>query len=97
VSGSRRARNKQAEARARQTQVEQREAEKRKQITLRQYRMRRAAGWSLVGLGVLIGVTHWLTHLQVIPVPSQGVADLVAGYPMAALIVIAGSIVLSKA
>lgn len=66
-------------------------------MTLAQYRRRRAAGWALVALGVAIGVQHWLAHLGLFHVISPGWDDLVVGYPMAALLVIVGSIVLTKA
>lgn len=84
-------------SRARETQAAQREAGARRQTTLRRYRFLRAAGWSLVGVAVATGVSHWLSHLQLWSFASQGVMDLVAGYPMALLLGIAGSIVLSKA
>ncbi len=68
-----------------------------RRISLRRYRFERAAGWTLVGLAIVIGVSHWLTHVGVWGFASQGVMDLVAGYPMAAVLGIAGSIVLSRA
>ena len=83
-------------ARARETQATQQKARERKQITLRAYRFRRALGWSLVGLGVTVAVSHWLTHIQLWGFASQGIMDLVAGYPMAALLGISGAVVLSR-
>jgi len=50
----------------------------------------------LVGLGVVVGVSHWLTHLAAWDFASQGIEDLVAGYPMALLLGIGGAVVLSR-
>lgn len=93
-AGSRR-RDKRAEARAKETQRAQHEAEAGK-LTLAAYRRRRLLGWSLVGLGVVVGVQHWLSHLGLFSVISPGVDDVVVGYPLAGLLGIAGAIVLSK-
>lgn len=82
---------------ARETQAAQQKASQRKQLTVAQYRLRRILGWSLVGLGVVVGVSHWLAHIQVWRFASPGVMDLVAGYPVAVILGIAGSIVLTKA
>ena len=59
--------------------------------------MRRIGGWSLIGVGVAVGASHWLSHLGLWRFASEGVMDLTAGYPTAALLVVVGSIVLSKA
>ena len=92
-----RSRKGKASAQAGRTQRAQREAEQRKSLTFGQYRRRRAAGWVLVSLAVLVGVSHWLTHLGVWGgFARQGVMDLVAGYPMALLLGIGGAITLSK-
>ena len=96
ATGPSRQRDKRREVQARQTQAAQQQAKERKQITLRAYRVRRAIGWGLVGLGIAVGVSHWLAHIGVWAFASQGVMDLVAGYPMAALLVIVGSIVLGR-
>lgn len=90
-----RPRDKRHEAQARETQAAQR-ASTRKQLTLRQYQLRRAFAWGLVVLGILVGVTHWLAHLGLWSFAKQGVMDLVAGYPMAALLAILGSIMLGR-
>lgn len=95
-TGPSRPRNRRRETRARETQAAQERAKQRKQITLRQYRVRRALGWGLVGLGILIGASHWLSHIQLWGFAAQGVMDLVAGYPMALLLVVAGAIVLGR-
>lgn len=62
----------------------------------RAQRARRTIGWVLVGLGVVLAVSHWLTHIGAWDFASQGIEDLVAGYPMAALLAIGGAIVLSR-
>jgi hypothetical protein len=82
---------------ARATRAHQQQAEERRQLTLRQYQMRRFGGWSVIGVGVVVGVSHWLAHLGLWRFASDGVMDLTAGYPTAALLVVVGSIVLSKA
>lgn len=92
-----RQRTKTRSPQARKTQTEQQRAEERKQITLKQYRFRRLLGWSLVGLAVVIGVSHWLAHLGVWGFASPGVMDLVAGYPVAAALGVLGAIILTKA
>jgi hypothetical protein len=81
--------------RAREAQTAQRQAE-RKKLSYAQYRRRRVFGWSLVALGVVVGVTHWLQHLQLYSLASQGVSDVFLGYPMAVLLGVGGAIVLSK-
>ena len=88
-------RDKRREGRARQTQRAQERAASRK-MSPRADRARRTVGWVLVGLGVAVGVSHWLTHLGAWDFASQGIEDLVAGYPMAALLAIGGAIVLSR-
>ena len=90
-----RPRDKRHEALARETQGAQERA-KRKQLTLRQYQLRRAFGWGLVAFGIGVGVSHWLAHIGLWEFASQGVMDLVAGYPMAVLLAILGSIVLGR-
>lgn len=89
-------RDKRRDARAKETQAAQRRAAKKREVSLRAYRLRRTIGWSLVGLGVLIGVSHWLEHLQVFSIASPGVQDVFFGYPMAGLLGVAGSIILSR-
>lgn len=79
------------------THAHQQHAEGRRQLTVRQYQMRRLGGWSLIWVGVALGVSHWLTHLGLWRFASEGVMDLTAGYPTAALLVVVGSIALSKA
>lgn len=95
--GLTKARGKRKQARAGETQAAQRRAAERRQTSLRAYRTKRALGWSLVTIGVLVGVSHWLEHLQVFTIAPKGVEDLLLGYPMAQLLGIAGSIVLSRA
>jgi di/tricarboxylate transporter len=88
-------RDKRREARARQTQRAQERAASRR-LSPRADRARRTIGWVLVGLGVVVGVSHWLTHLGAWDFASQGIEDLVAGYPMAVLLGIGGAVVLSR-
>jgi hypothetical protein len=95
-TGPSRPRDKRHEAQARETKAAQQRANQRKQITVRAYRLRRALGWGLVGLGIVVGVSHWLAHIGLWKFASPGVMDLAAGYPMAAALGIAGSIVLGR-
>jgi hypothetical protein len=94
--GPSRRRDKTGDARAAATQASQRRAERGK-ITPTAYRRRRIVGWSLVGLGVAIGVQHLFSHMGFFQVISAGMDDLVVGYPIAAALGIADSVVLSKA
>lgn len=80
-------------AAARVTQVEQERAEKK--LTPKQYARRRAFGWSLVVVGVVVGVSHWVAHLGVL-YDDKPLWDLLIGYPTAGLFGIGGAIVLSK-
>ncbi len=89
-------RDKRKEARARQTQAAQHEAASRRPVSPGAYRVRRTIGWSLVALGILVGVTHWMEHLQLFSIASEGIQDVALGYPMALLLGIGGSIVLSR-
>lgn len=90
-----RTRDKRREARARTTQRSQERTASR-QLSPRADRARRTIGRVLVGLGVVVGVSHWLTHLGAWDFASQGIEDLVAGYPMALLLGIGGAVVLSR-
>jgi len=55
------------------------------------------AGRALVGLGLLVGGSHVITHLGYFQVlPSAGWQDLVMGYPMAGVLVVAGVVLLSS-
>jgi len=89
-------RDKRGVTRARETQAAQKQAEVR-QISPEAYRRRRVFGWSLVVLGVVVGVQHLVSHMGLFTLISRGTDDLAAGYPLAALLAIGGAIVLSKA
>ncbi|MGH2579441.1 MAG: hypothetical protein ACRDGP_01155 [Actinomycetota bacterium] len=88
-------RDKTREARARDTQAAQNEAETRK-LSPAAYTKRRVLGWSLVALGVVVFVQHLMHHMGFFTLISPGWDDLVAGYPLAAVLGIAGAIVLSR-
>ena len=47
--------------------------------------------------GVVVGIVHWLTHIEAFG-PEQPALwlDLLAGYPMAAVLLIVGGIVAGK-
>lgn len=92
-----RGRGKSRRAHTRVTQGAQHRADERRKISYQRFRLRRVVGWSLVVLGVAVGASHWLTHLQVWDFASQGIEDLLAGYPMGAALAVGGAILLSKA
>ncbi|MGF2949779.1 hypothetical protein [Microbacterium alcoholitolerans] len=48
-------------------------------------------------IGALIAIIHWLSHLEAFgPGQPEGWIDLVAGYPMAMLLIIVGAVVSSR-
>jgi hypothetical protein len=94
--GKGKARVKSRAARARETQYQQARAEKRK-LTPRQYAMRRALRWTLVGASVLVGVLHLLQHLETFTAFPDLFSDLGLGYPLAGLLGVLGAIRLSTA
>ncbi|MGH2652895.1 MAG: hypothetical protein ACRDHV_00905 [Actinomycetota bacterium] len=53
-------------------------------------------GWSLVGLGVAVFLQHLVSHAGFFTLVSPGVDDVIAGYPLAGLLALAGAIVLSR-
>lgn len=79
--------------RAAETKAAQADAAK-KAITPEQYARRRFFGWTLVGVGILMVVTHWVAHLGAL-YDDRPLFDLLIGYPMGGLLVIGGAIVLS--
>ena len=54
----------------------------------RRVRRRRVAGWLLVGIGAIMAVVHMVTHLGRLHL--LGYQDLLVGYPMAAVLVLGG-------
>jgi hypothetical protein len=66
-------------------------------MTLFEHRLRRSGGWGLVTGGIVVGIAHWLTHIGAWSFASRGAMDLLAGYPLAVLLIILGSVVLSRA
>jgi hypothetical protein len=85
---------KSRERRARETQSAQQRAEKRK-LTPEQFMRRRALGWGLVALAVVVGVSHWFAHVGVL-YEDKPLWDLTIGFPMAGALGVAGAIVLSR-
>lgn len=67
---------------------------KGKRLSWQARRNRRMAGWSLVALGGLVGVSHWMEHLGLFRLASDSVQDLFLGYPLAMLLIVAGFILL---
>ncbi|MET4781573.1 hypothetical protein ABIB56_001570 [Glaciihabitans sp. UYNi722] len=55
------------------------------------------AGQVLMIVGALVAIVHWLTHLEAFgPGQPPGWLDLVAGYPAAAVLILAGAILTGK-
>jgi hypothetical protein len=57
-------------------------------IEYQRERRRRIAGWALVGIGAVMAVVHMITHLGRLQI--IGMQDLLIGYPMAAVLTLAG-------
>lgn len=57
-------------------------------IEYQQERRRRIGGWVLVGIGAVMAVVHMITHLGRLQI--IGMQDLLIGYPMAAVVILAG-------
>lgn len=64
------------------------------------YRRRRRnlrIGQAIMIIGALVAIIHWLMHLEAFgPGQPAGWTELVAGYPMGLLLVVAGAIVSSR-
>jgi len=51
-------------------------------------------GIAILILGALIATTHWLAHVDILGIGQPaGWVDLVAGYPVGLLLVIAGAVI----
>ena len=61
----------------------------------RRERLRRALGWLIVGIGVVMAVVHGYTHLANVRI--IGYQDLLLGYPMASILVLAGFMLVGMA
>jgi hypothetical protein len=72
------------------TASEKKAAEGRRKY-LRKRRLTRI-GITLMVVGGLVGIIHWLGHLGTFGAQPPGIVDLVAGYPMAALLFLSGAI-----
>jgi len=57
----------------------------------RRERRRRIFGWVLVAVGTVMAVVHMVTHLGRLNI--VGYQDLLLGYPMAAMLILAGVMV----
>lgn len=70
-------------------------AERRDAERLRAYRRARRllrVGQVLMGSGAVIALVHWLGHVGAFGGQPSNLADLLAGYPAAALVFVAGAI-----
>jgi len=79
------------------TQVEQRRAEANRQLQqqMNAWTRRRVVAWGLMLLGVVIALQHILAHSGWRPLPvSMGWQDILIGYPMGGLLVVAGAMLL---
>ena len=62
----------------------------------RRERRRLLLGWSIVAVGIALGLTHMVTHLGNLQyLPTVGMQDLLMGYPVAAVLVLAGVLVIA--
>lgn len=57
---------------------------------------RRTLGKVLIGLGAVVFIQHLVRHMGFFTLFSGGFDDLLIGYPMAALLVLAGAFMVSK-
>lgn len=53
----------------------------------------RVIGWSVMAVGAVVAVQHWLAHLGAFGAQPPGWIDLAAGYPMAVLLLLIGAVV----
>lgn len=77
--------------RARETQALQRAAAERKRRQASKRLLVSRFGMVLIGLGMLVGLIHMLRHLARNP---RGLEDITAGYPMAAVLIVLGLVLL---
>lgn len=70
------------------------------EVARQKYRRRQVflrTGQALMAVGFIVAFIHWLAHLEAFgPAQPEGWIDLVAGYPMGGLLVIAGAIISSR-
>lgn len=71
-------------------------AEPRRKLTPAQFQRRRWLGAALIVLGVAVFFQHLIAHMGFFTLFSRGWDDIVAGYPVAALLVVGGGTVLAK-
>lgn len=64
------------------------------QLRARYLRKRRflRIGMVIMAVGVLVGLQHWLAHAGVFGAQPPGWVDLVAGYPIAAVLIVGGAL-----
>lgn len=72
------------------TSAERRDAERRVAYRIKRRRIR--AGQVLMAVGVAVAIVHWLAHLGVFAEQPSSLADILAGYPTAAVFVLVGAI-----
>ncbi|ORX15909.1 hypothetical protein AWC31_00520 [Mycolicibacterium wolinskyi] len=60
----------------------------------RRQRRYRAAGWSLVSVGAVMALAHVVTHLGRLHI--VGYQDLLLGYPTAAVLMLAGFVIVGS-
>ncbi|WP_339121487.1 hypothetical protein [Pseudonocardia sp. D17] len=60
----------------------------------RRWMLRRIAGWAVAAIGVVMIVVHVAIHLANVQVMSG--QDLLIGYPMGAVLIIVGVVVVSR-
>lgn len=81
--------------RAQEEPIHLTEAERKRRESRRQYSRKRrlhALGYGLMAIGVVVAAVHVLAHAEVFGGQPSGATDLLVGYPMAALLFLAGVI-----
>lgn len=56
----------------------------------------KAAGWALMAVGVIMALAHMVEHLGRLQLMSEGLQDLLIGYPMAGLLFVAGLVMIGR-
>ncbi|WP_440711704.1 hypothetical protein [Herbiconiux sp. YIM B11900] len=70
------------------------EAARRNYLRRRRFKI---IGLTIVGAGALVVVVHWLTHIEAFgPTQPPLFLDLVAGYPMGVVLLLAGGLVAGR-